>query len=146
MPSDSNFEFMAIVSLGFLVVVLAGTVVVLRRNMQRLQDIRARRLKLGVMPPPAPRRPSDDFHDAVWLPLCEKVEAAARNNGYLLVKWERQRVWRSKSTLVLETLIRELEATVSEEDTARAIGELPPGMDRPDPTAWCEKVEVGEAG
>jgi len=122
---------------------LALSVIVLRKNMERLKDIRARRAQLFQHGPdaPKPRKPSDIFHDLVWLPLCQKVEAAAKKNGYYLVKSERQRVWRSKSTLVLETLVKELESTVSEEDTARAFGELPPGMDRPDPTGWCEKVE-----
>lgn len=133
----------AISSIGILLV-MAWLVLVFRHNLQRLRDIRSRRATL-LAPTgdaaPKPRKPSYMFHDIVWLPLCQRVEEAAAKNGYNLVKWERQRVWRSRSTLVLETLIHELESTISEEETARAIGELPPGMDRPDPTGWCGKTE-----
>jgi hypothetical protein len=146
-PAPPSLTGFLIFSAVLMLLVLAGSVMALRRNRERLKDIRARRAAIfqGEEEAVKPRKPSDIFHDMVWLPLCERVEGAAKRNGYYLVKWERQRVWRSKSTLVLETLIKELEATVSEEETARAIGELPPGMDRPDPTGWCERVESAVA-
>jgi hypothetical protein len=84
------------------------------------------------------RRPSDDFHDQVWLPLCNLIAEQANRLGRPLTLDDRRRIWRSRSSLVLETLLREIEHSTSLEPLEKALQDLPPGMDRPDPTGWCD--------
>jgi len=84
------------------------------------------------------RRASDDFHDQVWLPLCQLIGGHALRLNYSLSHVERRRIWRSRSPLILEVLLREIETANSGDALGKAISQLPPGMDRPDPTGWCD--------
>jgi hypothetical protein len=83
------------------------------------------------------RKPSDDFHDNTWLPLCKRVEeaAVAKLNRPLIEK-ERRVIWRSRSALVLEVALNEIESADTGDAAIQLLASLPPGMDRPDPTNW----------
>jgi hypothetical protein len=83
------------------------------------------------------RTPADNFHDTTWLPLCTQAAAAA--SGLLkrpLTHEERQALWKARSPLVLEVLIKELAGKPSPGEAAALLRTLPSGLDRPDPTGW----------
>jgi hypothetical protein len=85
------------------------------------------------------RRPSDDFHDQIWLPLCNQVaKLAAAKMQRPLSSDERRMVWRGRSQLVLELLLKEL-TSASPGEAIALLRNAPTGMDRPDPTGWCER-------
>lgn len=84
------------------------------------------------------RRPSDVFHDETWLPLCTRIATAAEARlGRPLTIKERKRIWRSRSPLILQTVLNEIEACADAPPVDALLASLPPGMDRPDPTRWC---------
>jgi hypothetical protein len=88
------------------------------------------------------RKPSDEFHDGTWLPLCERVAALATAKlGRPLAVKERRTIWRSRSVLVLEVALKELESTAVPGAAAALLAQLPAGLDRPDPTGWCERAD-----
>ncbi len=107
------------------------------RAIRRVSLIRSQRIPLAI--PVEYRKPSDDFHDQIWLPLCEKVAAAAsqRLNRELTEK-ERRTIWRTRSELTLNVALAEIEQSADPQQVAVLLATLPPGMDRPDPTHWCE--------
>jgi hypothetical protein len=84
------------------------------------------------------RRPSDDFHDQTWLPLCANLAAAAAERlNRSLTERERRKVWRARSVLVLEVALKEIQASGDGPAVAMLLASLPSGIDRPDPTGWC---------
>jgi len=84
------------------------------------------------------RRPSDDYHDQTWLPLCEEVaDAACARLGRPLSEKERRVIWRSRTALVLEVALKEIPAAADAGAVAAMLRSLPAGVDRPDPTQWC---------
>ena len=106
-----------------------------RRKRDRIQK-RAESSKRGL---DFTRKPSDDFHDQIWLPLCDKIDSAITKTGVSLSEEQRRRIWRSRAPLVLEVLLREIEAAQSPDEVSQLLQSLPPGMNRPDPTRWCAK-------
>jgi hypothetical protein len=130
--------FLAIEIVG-LVVAIVSTFVVWRELRHRTElRMLASMQAVRDASPRRPRRASDDFHDQLWLPLCELIAAQAEKLDYQLSHAERRRIWRSRSPLVLEVLMRELESASDVTTVERLLKELPPGMDRPDPTGWCD--------
>ena len=126
--------------IGLLFATFCVTIMVIRiaRTIRNVEKIRSRHAALHELPPELPRRPSDDFHDQTWLPLCGQVAAlAAKRLGRGLCEEERRRVWRSRSQLVLEVLLKELE-TATPGEAGALLRNAPSGLDRPDPTGWCE--------
>jgi hypothetical protein len=119
--------------LGFFFVML---VVSIRRSISRVAKLQADRQPLRV--DDLLRRPFDDYHDQTWLPLCEAtaVLAVSRLNRPLAVR-ERRSIWRARSELALEVLQKEIQAAANLEDIVILILQLPTGIDRPDPTGWC---------
>lgn len=102
------------------------------RHASRLADP-ARHLGTAVL-----RTPADDFHDDTWLPLC--TQAAAEMERLLarpLSDDERQRLWKARSPLVLEILLKELAANPPPGAALSLLLTLPSGLSRPDPTSWC---------
>lgn len=85
------------------------------------------------------RKPADEYHDRTWLPLCTSVaDAATPLLGRPLTPKERRSVWRARSALVLEVALKEIRVAESADAIAALLATLPTGMDRPDPTGWCE--------
>ena len=118
-----------------LVVLLFSTM----RSMRRVRDLSVDQPPLTEAPDR--RRPSDDYHDTVWLPLCTKVaEAASAVLSRPLTEKERCTIWRSRTALVLEILLSELQRVGDAEKAGVLIANLPSGMSRPDPTGWCGMV------
>ena len=122
--------------LPIFVLILAILMIRAARGLREAQELRA--LREPLMLPEDHRRPSDDFHDRVWLPLCQRVEdaAVARLNRPLSEK-ERRRIWRSRSELVLEVALKEIAEAPSSQHVGVLLATLPTGIDRPDPTGWC---------
>jgi hypothetical protein len=86
------------------------------------------------------RKPSDDFHDQTWLPLCTRMaQAAVLRLGRPLTEKERRSVWRARSVLALEVALKEIEGARDAQAVAELLTILPTGMNRPDPTGWCER-------
>ena len=84
------------------------------------------------------RRPADDYHDLTWLPLCTRAsETVVRKIGRPLDADERQRIWKARSELVLEILVKECDADAAAGAVLASLKSLPSGLDRPDPTDWC---------
>jgi hypothetical protein len=54
-----------------------------------------------------------------------------------LTQIERRKVWRARSALVLEIALKELDAATDQQVVAKLLAALPSGLDRPDPTGWC---------
>jgi hypothetical protein len=85
------------------------------------------------------RKPADEYHDRIWLPLCTSVaDAATTLLGRPLTPKERRSVWRARSALVLEVALKEIRAAQNAHTIAELLARFPTGMDRPDPTKWCE--------
>ena len=126
----------------FVVFVLAMRLIRTDREVYRL---RRNRIEATMGPEeavPAVRTPADDFHDRVWLPLCGRVaELAAQRMGRALKAEERRTIWRSRSQLVLEVLLKEL-AVASPGEAMALLRNAPSGLDRPDPTGWCVVAET----
>jgi len=86
------------------------------------------------------RTPTNKFHDETWLPLCKRVaDAVQAHAGRELTQAERQRIWRTRAPLILETALKEIEAGDDASITS-LIASLPSGLRRPDPTNWCQST------
>jgi hypothetical protein len=126
-----------LIAFPFIALVVFILLMRLRRGFQEVEAMRARRTAL--MLPEDHRRPSDDFHDQTWLPLCQSIasDASGKSNRPLtLDEW--RTVWRTRSQLILEVAVNEIRAASNSEEVSTLLHTLPPGMNRPDPTAWCE--------
>jgi hypothetical protein len=122
--------------LPFVALVVGIVVVRVMRTWRQVATLQASRSPMG--PVTEGRKPSDEFHDNTWLPLCERVAALARSKlGRPLTAKERRTIWRSRSVLVLEVALKELESIAVPGAAAALLAQLPAGMDRPDPTGWC---------
>jgi hypothetical protein len=104
--------------------------------------------KAGTLPPteladtgsPAKRTPSNQFHDEVWLPLCERIAVAVtQRTGRELTLHERRRIWETRAPLILETALKEIEAG-DDGSISPLIYSLPTGLRRPDPTNWMHQA------
>ena len=126
-----------IVGMPFVALIVAIIVIGLMRGLRQASELRGRSADFGL--DVNRRRPSDDYHDQTWLPLCTKVAqaAAARLNRPLTGK-ERRKIWRTRTALTLEVVEKEITTTEQPGAVAALIATLPPGMDRPDPTGWCD--------
>jgi hypothetical protein len=128
----------AIEVLGLLIAVITAVRVIReasrRRETRMLGDLYGAQEAAGGRR----RRPSDDYRDQVWLPLCNLIAEAAGHLGRPLTTDERRKIWRSRSSLILETILREIEQTNTRARLGQVLRDLPPGMDRPDPTRWCD--------
>lgn len=126
-----------LVVLPFGILMLAISFVRMMRNIRQVNELKMKRLT--PMPPLLHRGPSDDFHDHIWLPLCRSVaETASSRLRRPLTARERRVIWRSRSALMLEVLLKELQAATDPETVASLLRSLPPGMNRPDLTGWCD--------
>lgn len=128
---------------GFVSFVALISMIRMLRGLREVRELRTRRMPLVLSA--EVRRPADDFHDRVWLPLCRRVEraAATRLNRPLSEK-ERRNIWRSRSPLVLEVALKEIESTDTQQEVAVLLATLPSGMERPDPTGWSRELKGGE--
>ncbi len=125
-----------VVGLPFAVLIVAICVISLMRGLRQAGNLRARTstFKLETNR----RRPSDDYHDQVWLPLCNSVaQAATAHLQRPLTEKERRSIWRTRTALTLEVVLKEISAAPDPQAVAVLFATLPPGMDRPDPTDWC---------
>jgi hypothetical protein len=110
------------------------------RSIRHVREIRDARMAQDAAGAPVRRKPSDDFHDDVWRPLCDRVAtAAAARLGRPLTADECRAIWRARSPLILEVAAREIEAGAAPGDVERLLSSLPTGLDRPDPTDWCRR-------
>lgn len=124
-----------IVSLPF--AALAAAVILIRvlRGVRQFQEIRATREPLSLNP--SLRKPSDDYRDEIWLPLCERLaEAAANRLNRPLTTKERRAIWRARSELVLEIALSEVQAANHPHAVSDVLAAMPTGIDRPDPSNW----------
>jgi hypothetical protein len=110
------------------------------RVMRSLREVRAARARqTALMVPDDFRKPSDDFHDQTWLPLCNKIaNSAIAKLTRPLTCDERRIIWRTRAPLTLEVVWSEIESASTAEQIMELLYSLPPGMDRPDPTGWCQ--------
>ena len=135
-----------IIGAAFAVFVLFILVMRMSRHDRMVFEQRQKRVREAMdrgEPAPPVHTPADDFHDQIWLPLCQRVaELAARQMQRPLTYDERRALWRSRSQLVLEVLLKELEGT-SPGAAIALLKNAPSGLDRPDPTGWCENVSQG---
>lgn len=116
------------------VLIMAITVIRILRAVRQTQELQERRAKEQELSTNL-RRPADDFHDQIWLPLCTKVASAvAAKLQRPLTQDERRRIWRARSELALEIMAKEMDADA---DPRALLTALPSGLDRPDPTQWC---------
>jgi hypothetical protein len=107
------------------------------RAIRRTSEIRdpARRLSPTTA---TLRTPADDFHDLTWLPLCTSAAAALETLLARPLSFdERVRIWKARSPLVLEILLKELAANPPPGAVRSLLLTLPSGLTRPDPTHWC---------
>jgi hypothetical protein len=112
------------------------------RAMRKVDELRARQRMEVDTDEPQIRRPSDDYHDAIWLPLCKRAEVAVEARlGRKISQVERLRIWKARTALALEVLIKEAENSAAMGEVAAALANLPSGLDRPDPTGWCLREE-----
>ena len=110
------------------------------RSLRRLRGLREQRSRNNWSLPSETRKPADDFHDQIWLPLCDRIAAVAgKTLSRALSAKERKAIWRMRSLLALETVGKEIEMSTDPQAVAVLLATLPPGMDRPDPTGWCGK-------
>jgi hypothetical protein len=129
-----------LIILPFAALIIAILTVSIMRGIRRATELRSREQPLIVSSDH--RRPSDDFHDQTWLPLCTKIaqEASARL-GRRLTEKERRTIWRGRSPLTLQVAIEELASAPNPDAITLVLAKLPSGMDRPDPTGWCNKTD-----
>ena len=127
----------------FVLFILVMRVVRLDQKAFERRQRRVREAMDAGEPVPPARTPADDFHDQIWLPQCQRVtKLAARQMQRPLTYDERRAIWRSRSQLVLEVLLKELEGT-SPGAAIALLKNAPSGLDRPDPTGWCENIAQG---
>ena len=127
-----------LIALPFGVLVFAIVALRTMRNVRHVNELRNSASAFGF--PEQARKPSDEYHDAVWLPLCTRVaEAAVRRLGRGLTPKERRSVWRAKTRLVLDVVLIEIEGAADAGSVEQLFGEFPVGVNRPDPTGWCER-------
>jgi hypothetical protein len=112
------------------------------RATRRVGELRDPANRFPADAPPL-RTPADDFHDIVWLPLCIRAaDAASARLARPLTYEERQALWKARSPLVLEILLKELAADPSPGAAVALLRTLPSGLARPDPTGWCEPASA----
>jgi hypothetical protein len=125
-----------IVGMPFVALIIAIIVIGLMRGLRQAGELRNRSSSFQI--DPGRRRPSDDYHDQTWLPLCTSVAQAAQARLHRpLTDKERRKIWRTRTALTLEVALKEIAATEGPAAIATLLTDLPPGMDRPDPTHWC---------
>ncbi|MGA2230166.1 MAG: hypothetical protein ABSH22_04505 [Tepidisphaeraceae bacterium] len=121
---------------------LAITANMVIRGFRKAAELRSRRQPLTVTD--SQRKPSDEFHDEKWLPLCQSVaEAACQHLNRPLTAQERRAIWCSRAPLILEVSLKEIRLASSAGEVAALLASLPPGMDRPDPTGWNDITNTG---
>jgi hypothetical protein len=132
---------MLFIALPFVSLIIVIGVVRTFRSLRELRELRSRDVSQAISPG---RRPSDDFHDLTWLPLCQALaDAVAERLNRPLSAAERRTIWRTRTPLILNVVLKEIIAAPSAEEVAALLASLPPGsMDRPDPTGWCEKADA----
>ena len=124
-----------IVGLPFAALAAAIIAVRVLRTARRIQDIRATREPLGSTL--AHRRPSDVYHDDIWLPMCRQLaDAAARRLNRPLTANESSAIWRARSELVLQVALSEVHAATDAKAVTDVLAAMPSGIDRPDPKNW----------
>jgi len=124
-----------LIPLSFGTLILAILVVRTMRRFRHVAELRSRLTPLTV--PSTHLKPSDKFHDQTW-PLCQRVaETAQHKLSRGLLPEERRIVWRARTPLVLEIVLKEIESSSSAEEISKLLGSIPSGLDRPDPTDWC---------
>ncbi len=70
------------------------------RGIRKSNNIRHRLIQHAESSPP--RRPSDDFHDNTWLPLCTGIATPPRRTHRTpLTEDENRILWKARSPLVL---------------------------------------------
>jgi hypothetical protein len=127
-----------LIVMPFAALALAIMVVAIMRSIRRVQDFRSAPGSMATRGIER-RTPADDFHDRVWLPLCGRVADAVREKANRpLSEKERRIVWRARSELALNVAIQEIQSARKGEEVAALLASLPTGLDRPDPTGWCE--------
>jgi hypothetical protein len=125
-----------LIVLPFGSLIIAITVIRAMRSFRYVSELRARGSAWTV--PFTQPKPSDRFHEQVWIPLCEGVsKAAAEKLRRPLTPKERQSIWRSRTPLALEVAIKEIESAHTPEEVSVLLAGIPSGMDRPDPSGWC---------
>ena len=125
-----------LIAIPFLVLVIVIFSFSVMRGVRRVHELQMNQPPLTL--PRGRRKPSDDYHDQVWLPLCKKVaDAASSRLSRPLTATERRQIWRSRTSLVLEILLKEIQEAATPQEVWSLLATLPPGMDRPDPSAWC---------
>ena len=126
-----------IVGMPFVALIVAIIVIGVMRGLRQAGELRDSRPS-GFPINPGRRRPSDDYHDQTWLPLCTSVAQAAEAKLHRpLTGNERRRIWRTRTALTLEVVVKEIQATQDRTAISKLLDDLPPGMDRPDPSGWC---------
>src|SRR5437763_1033693 len=118
-----------VVGLPFAVLIVAICAMRLLRGLRQAGEIRDRpstfKCDANV------RRPSDDYHDQIWLPLCTSVaHAATAQLQRPLTEKERRSIWRTRTALTLEVVLKEIGATPEPQAVTVLLATLPPGMDR----------------
>ncbi|HYE19155.1 MAG TPA: hypothetical protein VEA69_11960 [Tepidisphaeraceae bacterium] len=128
-----------LIGLPFVALLVAIIALRVMRNVRHVSELRSSASAFGF--PERGRKPSDDYHDQVWVPVCTRVaDAAEARLGRALSARERRAVWRAKSALVLEVALKEIEGAAGDKGVVeRLLGELPAGVNRPDPTGWCDR-------
>lgn len=128
-----------LIVLPFIVLILVVLVLSMMRGIRRAGEIRLNQSPLTV--PTDHRKPSEVFLDKTWLPMCAQVaDVASSRLNRPLTQNERRAIWRSRTALVLEILLKEVQETSDPEVVVSLLASLPPGMDRPDSTGWCAYV------
>src|SRR2546421_9397496 len=124
-----------IIGMPFAALIVAILVVRIMRRAVNARDLRG-----FEVTPLDRRRPSDDFHDTTWRPLCEKVaQAISARLGRPLNESERRMIWRARTPLALEVALKEIETARDATAVEQILAVLPTGLDRPDPTGWCRR-------
>lgn len=128
-----------LIALPFAGLIAAILTIRILRRFRELDEARRQRMEDSFNAPR--RKPSDDLHDQVWFPLCDRLaQVAAERIGRPLTSQQRKRIWRSRTTTVLEIAMKEVEAARSPEEVAALLTTLPQGVNRPDPTGWCNRT------
>jgi hypothetical protein len=120
--------------------VLVIAVIRMLRNMRAVQQLRERRNSLSFVDGESHQRPSDEFREQTWAPLCNSVAtAAAAKLRRPLSSKERRLIWRSRTRLVLESILPDIEIASDPATVETLLKSLPSGLNRPDPKGWCDQ-------
>jgi hypothetical protein len=134
---NEEHGMIVLIALPIIALILIIVVFSMMRGIRQAGELHLHRSPLTV--PADRRKASDDYHEQVWLPLCEKVaDAASSRLGRPLTAKERRTIWRARTELVLDVLLDEVKKAGSPEEVHSLLASLPSGMDRPDSSGWCE--------